>query len=197
MSHRISYLRTSTGGQSVQAQRGALTGPFDAEFVDEGVSGAVMAADRPGFADLLKAVRSGDTLCVYALDRLGRDALDVQATVRLLLNKGVAIDIRGIGLISTGGVSEVILAVLAQLADLERNRIKERCDSGRAAARESLAATGKTHRGKESLGRPFKQDGADVVAWRKENTASIKATAAHFKISTATVKRYAAEIATA
>ncbi len=56
-----------------------------------------MAADRPGFAKLLEQVRKGDTLCVYAVDRLGRDALDVQATVRHLLHKGVTVDIHGLG----------------------------------------------------------------------------------------------------
>ena len=49
---RIAYYRVSTGGQSIEAQRQTLTGPFDKEFADEGVSGATMAADRPGFASL-------------------------------------------------------------------------------------------------------------------------------------------------
>lgn len=191
MSHRIAYYRVSTGDQSIDAQRHAMGGAFDQEFSDVGVSGAVLAKDRPGFADLLTKIRTGDTLYIYAVDRLGRDALDIQTTVRALLEKGVTVEIHGLGPIGRG-VGELILAVLAQVADMERRRIKERTDAGRAAAREALAATGRTHRGKESLGRPMAQDAAEVVAWRKANGASITTTAAHFGISPATVKRYAA-----
>src|SRR5690606_25611811 len=189
--HRIAYYRVSTGDQSIESQRLALGGDFDQEFSDEGVSGGTLAAKRPGFADLLSKVRSGDRVHVYAVDRLGRDALDVQATVRLLIDKGVTVDVHGLGPIGRG-VGELILAVLAQVADMERQRIKERTQAGRAAARAALEATGRTHRGKESLGRPMAQDAAAVVAWRRENGASIAQTARHFGLSPATVKRYAA-----
>ena len=90
----------------------------------------------------------------------------------------------------------MILAVLAQVADMERGRIKERTAAGRAKARDSLATTGKTHRGKASLGRPVgRVAGAlvnppSVASWKYEHKASIAATAAHWGISTATVKRY-------
>lgn len=189
--HRIAYYRVSTGDQSIESQRLALGGDFDQEFSDEGISGGTLAANRPGFADLLSKVRSGDTVHVYAVDRLGRDALDVQATVRLLIDKGVTVDVHGLGPIGRG-VGELILAVLAQVADMERQRITERTQAGRVAARASLAATGRTHKGKESLGRPMAQDAAAVVAWRKANAASITQTARHFGLSPATVKRYAA-----
>lgn len=186
---RVAYYRSSSASQSVAAQREVLGGGFDREFIDEGVSGIVAAADRPAFRELMSYVRDGDRLHVVAVDRLGRDALDVQATVRKLIDMGVIVEIRGLGQIARG-VGELILAVLAQVADMERMRIKERCDSGRRAARAALKATGRTHRGKISLGRPFRADQDQVVAWRRENAASIKATALHFDISTATVKRY-------
>lgn len=188
---RIAYYRTSSDGQSIEAQRQALGGGFDEEFADEGVSGAIRAEDRPGFAKLLQYIRKGDTLYVYAMDRLGRDALDVQAMVRRLLDKGVTLDVRGLGPIGRG-VGELIVAVLAQMADIERHRIKERCDSGRAAAKASLAATGKTHRGKAGLGRPMAAAPEEVVSWRKANHASIKETCEHFGLSKATVARYCA-----
>lgn len=192
--HRIAYYRVSTGDQSIEAQRAAMPGPFDQEFKDEGVSGASLAATRPGFADLLSKVRKGDTVYVYAVDRLGRDALDVQSTVRRLIEAGVTVDVHGLGPIGKG-VGELILAVLAQVADMERHRITERTQAGRNAARASLEATGRTHRGKESLGRPKAQDGSQVVAWRRQNEASIKDTARHFRLSEATVKRYCAAAA--
>lgn len=190
---RIAYYRVSTGDQSIEAQRQALGGAFDREFEDVGVSGATLAQDRPGFSQLLSYVREGDTLCLYALDRLGRDALDVQATVRKLLNLGVTLDVRGIGIVGCGA-GEIVVAVLAQIAELERQRIKERCDSGREAAREALKATGKTHRGKVSLGRPVAANAQEVVEWRKANGASIRETSEYFGISKATVTRYCSEV---
>jgi len=188
---RIAYYRVSTGDQSIEAQRQALGGSFDREFSDEGVSGSVLAANRPGFSTLLSFVREGDTVAVYAVDRLGRDALDVQSTVRSLLEKGVTVDVHGLGPIGRG-VGELILAVLAQVADMERQKIRERCDAGRVAARAAIEVTGRTHRGKESLGRPRAADGSKVAVWRRENGASIRDTAAQFGLSAATVKRYCA-----
>ena len=142
-------------------------------FQDEGSDALVPAAQRPGFAELLEFIREGDTLHVYSIDRLGRDALDVQATVRALLDRGVSIEIHGLGRIARG-IGELILAVLAQLADMERDRIKERTAAGREMAKQSLAATGKTHRGKLSLGRPMEHEPHEVAAWRMTNQASIR-----------------------
>lgn len=117
---RIAYYRVSTRDQSIEAQRGALGGSFAKEFIDEGVSGATLAAKRPGFAQLLAYIREGDELCVYAIDRLGRDALDVQATVRALLDRGVVVTVHGLGQIAKGA-GEIIVAVLAQVANMERD----------------------------------------------------------------------------
>lgn len=103
----------------------------------------------------------------------------------------MAVDVRYIGSIA-GPVGELVLAVLAQIADMEKARIKDRCDSGRAAARASIAATGRTQHGKVSLGRPQAADAAAVVTWRRHHGASIKATAVKFGTSEATVKRYCA-----
>lgn len=192
MSH-IAYYRVSSNSQSIDAQKAALTHAklIDKEFMDEGVSGAIPAADRPGFAAMLGYVREGDTIHVYAVDRLGRDAIDVQTTIRALLRKGVTVEVNGLGSIGPG-VGELIVAVLAQVADMERARINERTSSGRKLAKESLAATGLTHRGKASLGRPAKADATTVKAWRADNAASISAAAAHFCLSDSTVKRYCA-----
>lgn len=193
MAHLL-YLRCSGLSQSVEAQRQAMKVEglsFDDEFTDEGVSGTVLAANRPGFAALLKFIRKGDTLHVYAVDRLGRDAIDVMTTVKALLAKGVSVDIRGLGVIAKG-VGELIVNVLAQVAEMERERIRERTSNGREVAKASLKATGKTHRGKDSLGRPPLADATTVTTWRADNKASIAKTAKHFNLSDSTVKRYCA-----
>ncbi|MFC7461087.1 recombinase family protein [Hydrogenophaga defluvii] len=189
MSQSIAYFRVSTTEQSIESQRQMLGGPFEMEFSDIGVSGSVPASDRPGFSELLAYIRKGDVLHVAAVDRLGRDALDVQATVRALINKGVAIEVLGLGRIGSGA-GELILAVLAQVADMERKRIADRTAAGRETAKRLLAETGRTHRGATSLGRPKAADAAAVRQWRTENGASISQTAGQFGISTASVKRY-------
>jgi putative DNA-invertase from lambdoid prophage Rac len=203
MAH-IAYYRCSTADQSIEAQRHVLLTHagavgFDKEFKDEGVSGATAAAARTGFAALLAYIREGDVLHVYAVDRLGRDAIDVQTTVRALLARGVEVDVHGLGRIARG-VGELILAVLAQVADMERNRIKERTAAGREKAMATLKAEGRTHRGKASMGRPKGRvagnrtvSPAEVVAWRDQNGASIASTATHWLLSQATVKRYCRE----
>lgn len=189
---RIAYYRVSTIDQSIEAQRSAMGGGFAMEFEDEGVSGAIPAAKRPGFSAMLRGLTKGATVYVYAVDRLGRDAIDVQATVRDLLARGVSVHVHGLGLIAKG-VGELILAVLAQVADMERQKIAERTAAGRQAARESLARTGLTHRGKTSLGRPSKGDAQAVVKWRLDTGASLAQTAEKFGLSLATVKRYCRE----
>lgn len=190
------YYRVSTKEQSIEMQRAELAAggiTFEREFIDHGVSGATVAASRPAFAEMLKYLRKDDTLHVYAVDRLGRDAIDVQTTVKRLLDIGVTVNVRGLGVL-TGGAGQIVLAVLAQVAELERTRIRERTEAGRELARKSLEATGKTHRGKLSMGRPVAADATEVVRWRKQNKASAAETARHFGISVATMKRYAAAL---
>lgn len=190
MLSRVAYYRVSTRDQSVEAQRNAIGGVIDREFVDHGVSGGTLAEDRKAFRELASYVREGDTVAVYAIDRLGRDAIDVQKTVRSFLDKGVSVEVLGLGVIARG-VGELIVAVLAQIANLERDRISERCASGRAAARASLAATGLTHRGKASMGRPKIANAGDIIAYRATG-ASIRDAADTFGVSVATIKRYCA-----
>lgn len=196
MTQRVAYYRVSSTDQSVEAQRHSMGGDFDMEFQDEGVSGAVPAAERPGFAAMLQSIRSmrkKPELHVYAVDRLGRDSIDVQTTVRDLRAMGVRVCVHGLGCIE-GDAGELMLAMLAQFAQMERNRIRARADAGREAARASLEATGRTHKGKASLGRPVEHDAAAIAAWRLEHGASISTTAKHFGVSDSTVKRACATV---
>ena len=186
---RIAYYRTSTSDQSIESQRTALGGPFDKEYKDEGISGGTLAASRPQFSELLGYIRTGDTLFVYAVDRLGRDAIDVQTTVRDLLKKGVSVHIHGLGLIAKG-VGELILAVLAQVASMEKARINERTAAGRLTAQKLLAQGKPTQHGKTSMGRPFEGNPEEVRAWKLENKASLSQTATQFNLSLSTIKRY-------
>lgn len=196
MNH-VAYFRVSTNDQSIASQRSALLSSvgltkFDKEFSDVGISGATLANSRKGFVELKAYLRKGDTLYIYSLDRLGRDAIDIQMVVRDLLEDGVKVFVVGIGVLDAMA-GQIVVAVLAQVAQLERTRINERTAAGRKIAKETFAKTGKTHKGKTSLGRPRKIDCKEVTRWRKINEASITTTAGHFGISIASVKRCATQ----
>ncbi|USV58765.1 recombinase family protein [Aeromonas encheleia] len=177
----IGYLRVSTGEQSVGAQRYSIeqTHIVETWFTDEGVSGGVKALQRPGFAELFKFIRKGDTLIVPAVDRLGRNTIDVLNTVEALQGKGVSIISLREGFDLSTPIGKAMLTMLAAVAELERANIKTRQMAGIAKAK----AEGK------ALGREKTIDDAAVSNWRKENAASIRLTAEHFGISPASVKR--------
>lgn len=176
----IGYVRVSTDDQSVASQKHTLS-EYNVShwFSDEGVSGAVKALDRPGFAKLIDYVRDGDTLIVSAVDRLGRDTIDVLTTVQALKAKGVRVISQREGFDLSTDVGEMMLTMLAAVAKLERSNIKARQMAGISRAK----AEGK------ALGRTKTISDADVLSWRTENKASISATAAQFGISVASVKR--------
>ncbi|KTT32567.1 resolvase [Pseudomonas oryzihabitans] len=176
----IGYTRVSTGEQTTDSQRHALDSyKVDKWFEDAGVSGAVKALERPGFLSMYQYLREGDTLVVSAVDRLGRDTIDVLVTVEALTAKGVAIISKREGFDLSTPMGKAMLTMLAAVAELERSNIKAR----QMAGIEKVRASGKV------MGRPTSIDSQAVKAWRKENNASISATATHFNISTASVKR--------
>lgn len=181
MSAVIAYVRVSTDDQTTENQKQAIASRYNVTkwFREEGVSGAVPAAQRPAMAQLLAFVREGDTVVVTAIDRLGRNTIDVLTTVETLKAKGVSlVSIReGFDLATPAG--RLMLTMLAAVAELERENIKARQLAGIERAR----AEGK------NLGREKVIDDARVAQWRHENNASIRATAEHFGISIASVKR--------
>lgn len=192
---KVAYFRVSTTDQSIESQRDALLKAtslteFDKEYSDK-VSGATRAMDREGFRTMAEhCLSKGDTLYLYSIDRIGRDAIDIQMTIRDLLEAGINIHVVGLGFL-TDKVGAIVTGVLAHIAQLERTKINERTGAGRDLAKSTFKATGKTHNGKLSLGRPKKIDCGDVIKWRRTNKASIADTAKHFGISSASVKRCA------
>lgn len=177
----LAYVRVSTDDQSTDAQRHAISQLHNVEhwYADEATSGATKAAQRPEFAELLKFARKGDTLIVAAIDRLGRDTIDLLETVEALKAKGVAVVSMREGFDLSSPIGKAMLTMLAAVAELERSNIKARQMAGIARAR----ATG------QKLGAPKKIDDAAVSAWRKAQNATIQETANKFGISVAAVKR--------
>jgi DNA invertase Pin-like site-specific DNA recombinase len=177
----IAYLRVSTDDQTTENQRLAIESRYTVKkwFVEEAVSGSIPAARRPSFSALLTYVREGDVVVVTAIDRLGRDTVDVLTTVETLRAKDVSVISMREGFDLNTPVGKLMLTLLAGVAELERQNIKER----QMAGIERLRAEGKP------LGRIKTIDDLSVVQWRQENAASIKQTAEQFGISVASVKR--------
>lgn len=179
----IAYTRVSTDGQSIEAQRHAIGHRFnvseDGWFTDEATSGTTKAMDRKGFAALFSYARKGDTVVVAAIDRLGRNTIDVLETVEALKAKGVTVVSMREGFDLSNPTGKLMLTLLAGVAELERENIKAR----------QMAGINKAKADGRKLGAPKQHDDAAIAAWRKETSSSIKATADHWGVSTATVKR--------
>lgn len=134
----ISYLRVSTSEQTVQNQRQAIGGAgwqVTKEFSDEAVSGTTNAASRTGWAACMSYIRDGDTLVVYALDRLGRSTVDVLTQIDLLTARGVRLVILKQGFDTDTPAGKLALSMFAAFAEFEHSIRKERQIEGIARAR--------------------------------------------------------------
>ena len=101
MSRTFAYCRVSTPDQTFENQileierAGFVVEPR--RIITETISGAVAAAQRPGFAKLLDRLEDQDVLIVTKLDRLGRNAMDVRASVEALAKLGVRVHCLALG----------------------------------------------------------------------------------------------------
>lgn len=142
MSRVFAYCRVSTAEQTTANQRREIEGAgFTIDkrrIVEESISGSVAASERPGFAKLLDRLEDGDALIVTKLDRLGRNAMDVRATVEQLADMGVrthCLALGGVDLTSPAG--KMTMGVIAAVAEFERDLLIERTQSGISRARAS------------------------------------------------------------
>ncbi len=89
------------------------------------------AKERPGFTKLIERMESGDILVVTKLDRLGRNAMDVRATVEQLSNQGVRVHCLALGGVDlTSSAGKMTMQVIAAVAEFERDLLIERTQSG-------------------------------------------------------------------
>lgn len=139
----IGYARVSTDHQSLDAQLDALKhqGVQDEQIYSDKLSGAGKRSERPGFMSLLSYVRSGDTVIVTGIDRLGRDAAEVMMTIKELRDKDIAIRSLREGIDTSNPTGRMVAGVLASLAELELQR--ERKAASRAARKARGMPTGR------------------------------------------------------
>lgn len=129
----IGYARVSTVEQNLDLQCDALTKNGCTTIYQESASGKTVA--RPELENCLKALRPGDALTVWRLDRLGRSLSDL---VRIVGD----LEARGIGFVSltesintTSPTGKLVFHLFASLAEFERHLIRERTQAGLQAAR--------------------------------------------------------------
>ena len=140
MTRVFAYCRVSTAEQTTdnQIQEIAASGfQIDSRrIIAETVSGSVAAMERKGFLTLLNKLESGDVLVVTKLDRLGRNAMDVRATVERLASVEVRVHCLALGgadLASPAG--KMTMGVIAAVAEFERDLLIERTQSGLTRAK--------------------------------------------------------------
>ena len=136
----VGYMRVSKadGSQSLDLQRDALVeaGVGADAIYDDKASGKL--DDRPGLTACLKALRRGDVLVVWRLDRLGRSLAHLVETVDTLAARGVGFRVlsgHGAAVDTTSASGRLVFGIFASLAEFERELIRERTVAGLAAAR--------------------------------------------------------------
>lgn len=140
MTTMIGYARVSKadGSQVHDLQRDALTkAGIEAEKVYQD-SASGKKDDRPGLAACLKALRSGDTLVVWKLDRLGRDLRHLVNLVDELTKRNIGLKVlagEGASIDTSTANGRLVFGIFAALAEFERALIIERTKAGLAAAR--------------------------------------------------------------
>ncbi|RXJ71249.1 resolvase [Veronia nyctiphanis] len=182
----FAYCRVSTLEQDTDNQTLAIRNHgYDIQphrVISETVSGSKPAMQRQAFRTLIDhKLEPGDTLVVLKLDRLGRDNIDIQQTIEMLMQKGihlVSLDLPVQDLASAEG--RLMLQMFSAFAEFERNRIRERTQEGLARAR----AEGK------QLGRPKAVATTAKVKQCREQGMSQSKTATALGLGIATVKRH-------
>jgi DNA invertase Pin-like site-specific DNA recombinase len=130
----LGYARVSTNEQSLDRQRDELTAA-GAEMVYSEVGSGKKGALRPQWDELLRSLRKGDTLMVTELSRLGRSTSQLSQLADDLTEHGIALRILNLG-IDTGTPSgRLVYQIIAAVAEMERELLIERTNSGLAASR--------------------------------------------------------------
>jgi DNA invertase Pin-like site-specific DNA recombinase len=126
------------GSQVVDLQRDALiaAGVPEENLYSDAASGKL--DDRPGLVSCLKALREGDTLLVWKLDRLGRNLRHLVNVVHDLTARGIGLRVltgQGAAIDTTTPAGKLVFGIFASLAEFERDLISERTRAGLASAR--------------------------------------------------------------
>lgn len=186
MSRVFAYCRVSTADQNHENQlleiRAAGFQPEPFRVVTETISGSTSAMERNEFRKLVDRMEPDDVLIVTKLDRLGRNAMDVRATVERLAEMRVRVHCLALGGVDlTSPAGKMTMAVIAAVAEFERDLLVERTQAGLARA----VAQGK------KLGRPnsLTTEQLMTIRNRRKGGASLGALAKEFGVSRSLIQR--------
>src|SRR5687767_9821484 len=129
----IGYARVSSHDQTLALQQDALKQAGCERLFTDTASGA--KADRPGLEEALSHIRSGDTLVVWKLDRLGRSLPHLIETITRLQERGIGFKSLTEQIDTTTSGGKLIFHVFGALAEFEREVIRERTQAGLQSAR--------------------------------------------------------------
>ncbi len=129
----VGYARVSTGEQNLDLQADALKQAGCEKVFTDQMSGA--KAERPGLQEAFSFVRTGDTLIVWRLDRLGRSLKDLVQRVEELQQRQVGFRSLYESIDTTSSVGKFQFHVFSALAEFERDLIRDRTMAGLRAAR--------------------------------------------------------------
>lgn len=186
MSRTFAYCRVSTADQTTDNQvreiEAAGFSILPQRIIEETVSGSVAAMERPQFARLVDRLEAGDILLVTKLDRLGRNAMDVRASVERLAGVGVRVHCLALGGVDlTSPAGKMTMGVIAAVAEFERDLLIERTQSGLKRAKDQ----GRT------LGRPAVLSNVqqNEVRTKRAGGASLGALAKEYGVTKAAIQR--------
>jgi len=183
---KIGYARVSTDDQNLDLQRDALTRAGCHQMYEETASGK--QADRPELVHCLKALRAGDTLVVWRLDRLGRSLPDLVRIISDLEERGVAFESVTEQIDTGSAAGKLVFHVFASLAEFERNLIRERTNAGLTAAR----ARGRKGGRKPSLD---KQQLREIKQLLKDPNMRVVDVAKRYGVGRATIYKHLGAVA--
>jgi DNA invertase Pin-like site-specific DNA recombinase len=140
------YARVSTEEQELGLQVSALlaAGVPEANIVQEKASGKA-GSERPLYAALLARLGNGDRLVVWKVDRLGRSTLDALNTAKDLDARGVHIIITTLGIDLQTPAGRLVFGMMSQIAEFERDLIRERVKAGMDEAKKRGQHVGRKH----------------------------------------------------
>nr|P18358.1 RecName: Full=Transposon Tn552 resolvase [Staphylococcus aureus]CAA36950.1 unnamed protein product [Staphylococcus aureus] len=179
---KIGYARVSTGLQNLNLQEDRLNAYGSEKIFSDHISGS--KSKRPGLDKAIEFARSGDTIVVWRLDRLGRNMEDLITLVNELNERGVSFHSleENITMDKSTSTGQLLFHLFAAFAEFERNLILERSSAGRIAARA---------RGRYG-GRPEKLNQKDLNLLKTlyDNGTPIKTIAEQWQVSRTTIYRY-------
>lgn len=133
---RVSTKGQATDGNSLEAQEKEILAKYENAIVyKEAYTGTT--TDRPVFKEIVSKLKQNDMLVVAKLDRLARNTVEGIEIVKEIFKKKASVHVLNVGLLEDTAMGQFFLTTLLAVAELERNQIVERTQTGKAIAKQN------------------------------------------------------------